>query len=179
MFLREPGSVPWWKRSEPMNGVAPSLSALCRHPDYSKSLYRFVFGGAGSLLLHVVFLQWRAVGSCREQSTSIHTTLSWWCAAFSWRWLLLRSAGTRSCVMWPSLFQHMWNLWTRDQTCVPCIGKWILSHCTTREIPKVSLKINWEPSTLFLLVLWAAVYGVAQSRTRLKWLSSSRSSKLV
>ena len=79
---------------------------------------------------------------------------------------------------WPSLFHDMWNLWTGDQTCVPCIGKWILSHCTTREIPEVSLKINWEPSTLFLLVLWADVYGVAQSRTRLKWLSTS-SRKLV
>ena len=79
---------------------------------------------------------------------------------------------------WPSLFHDMWNLWTGDQTCAPCIGKWILSHCTTREIPEVSLKINWEPSTLLLLVLWAAVYGVAQSRTGLKWLSSS-SRKLV
>ena len=179
MFLHEPGSVPLWKRSEPMNGVAPSLSSLCKHPDYSKSLYKFVFGGAGSLFLHVVFLQWRAVQSCREQTTSIQTTLSLRPVAFSsWWLLLLRSAGTRSCVTWPSLFQDMWNLWTGDQTCVPCIGRWILSHCTTREVPKVSLKINWKPSTLFLLVLWAAIYGVAQSQKLLSS-SSSSSSKLV
>ena len=68
-----------------MNGVAPSLSSLCKHPDYSKSLYKFVFGGAGSLFLHVVFLQWRAAGSCREQIASTQTTLSLQRAAFSLR----------------------------------------------------------------------------------------------
>ena len=25
--------------------------------------------------------------------------------------------------------------WTRDQTHIPCIGRWILIHCTTREVP--------------------------------------------
>ena len=24
---------------------------------------------------------------------------------------------------------------TRAQTCVPCIGRWILNHCATREVP--------------------------------------------
>ena len=38
--------------------------------------------------------------------------------------------------------RHVESSWTGDQTCVLCIGGWILSHCTTREVPKVSLKIN-------------------------------------
>ena len=25
--------------------------------------------------------------------------------------------------------------WTRDQVGIPCIGRWILNHCTTREAP--------------------------------------------
>ena len=29
--------------------------------------------------------------------------------------------------------QHMESSWTRAQTRVPCIGRWILNHCTTRE----------------------------------------------
>ena len=31
----------------------------------------------------------------------------------------------------------MWDLSspTRDQTCVPCIGRWILNHWTTRKAP--------------------------------------------
>ena len=28
---------------------------------------------------------------------------------------------------------------TRDQTCVPCIGKWIFNHWTTREVPYPAL----------------------------------------
>ena len=31
----------------------------------------------------------------------------------------------------------MWGLssLTRDRTCVPCTGKWILNHWTTRQVP--------------------------------------------
>ena len=29
---------------------------------------------------------------------------------------------------------HVGSSWTRDRTYVPFIGKWILIHCTTREI---------------------------------------------
>ena len=31
--------------------------------------------------------------------------------------------------------QHVESSWARDQICVPCIGRWILVHCTTREVP--------------------------------------------
>ena len=29
----------------------------------------------------------------------------------------------------------MESSWTRDQTCVPCIGRLILLHCATRKVP--------------------------------------------
>ena len=31
----------------------------------------------------------------------------------------------------------MWDLsfQARDQTCIPCVGKWILNHWTTRKVP--------------------------------------------
>ena len=32
--------------------------------------------------------------------------------------------------------QHVESFWTRDQTCVPCTGRLILIHCTTREVPQ-------------------------------------------
>ena len=28
----------------------------------------------------------------------------------------------------------MWNLQTRGRTHVPCLGRWVLSHCATREV---------------------------------------------
>ena len=34
--------------------------------------------------------------------------------------------------------QHMGSSQTRDQTCVPCIGRRILNHRTTREAPYVT-----------------------------------------
>ena len=30
--------------------------------------------------------------------------------------------------------RHVESSWTKDQTHVPCIGRWILNHSTTREI---------------------------------------------
>ena len=85
------------------------------------------------------------------------------CAGFSLWWLLLlRSMGSR-CVGFSScstLAQQLWlagsraqaqqlwhtglvapwhvgSSWTRDRTHVPCIGRRILNHCATREVPKL------------------------------------------
>ena len=33
--------------------------------------------------------------------------------------------------------RHVESSWTRDRTCVPCIGRWILNHWITREVPKL------------------------------------------
>ena len=85
------------------------------------------------------------------------------CVGFSLRWLLLlwsmgsRCVGFSSCDTWA---QQLWlagsrvqaqQLWctslvaprhvgssrTRERTRVPCIGRQILNHCTTREVPSV------------------------------------------
>ena len=43
----------------------------------------------------------------------------------------------------------MWDLsfLTRDRTCIPCIGRWILYHWTTREVPAFLLlnSMSWNP----------------------------------
>lgn len=55
-----------------------------------------------------------------------------------------------SCRAWTSLAQALggWTaehgpasaacglLWPRGGTCVPCSGRWILIHCTAKEVPK-------------------------------------------
>ena len=63
-------------------------------------------------------------------------------------WALL-SSEMRRLLITPLLWKHSWQeAWTtgslasgrvgssqtRDRTCVPCTGGWILSHCTTREV---------------------------------------------
>ena len=84
---------------------------------------------------------------------------SLWCMGFSLQWLLLlqstgsRHAGFSSCGTWAQQLWHassraqaqqLWctglvaprhvgSSWARAQTHVPCIGRWILNHCATRE----------------------------------------------
>ena len=50
---------------------------------------------------------------------------------------------------------------TRDWTPVPCIGRWLLNHWTTSEVPIVDLHILWIPESyhifelqIFCLGLW-------------------------
>ena len=42
-----------------------------------------------------------------------------------------------SCGAWALLLQGMWDLnsMTRERTHIPCIGRWILNHWTTRKVP--------------------------------------------
>ena len=72
-----------------------------------------------------------------------------WCAGFwSQRLLLLQSTGPRCLVssscstqspkLWCTLLVAPWHVgssWTREWTLVSCIGRWILHHWTTREVP--------------------------------------------
>ena len=36
--------------------------------------------------------------------------------------------------------QHVGLLWSRDRTHVPCIGRWILNHWTTKKVPHLLFK---------------------------------------
>ena len=46
-----------------------------------------------------------------------------------------------------SLSHGLWDLssLTRDQTCVPCIGRQILNHWTSRDVPQLLLLIKQRP----------------------------------
>ena len=89
----------------------------------------------------------QAFASCGEQG--LHPRCS---EGFSlWHLLLLRSTGStrtgfRSCSLWSlkylgctglAVLQHVESSQTRDQTHVPCIGRQIPNHWTTREAPDV------------------------------------------
>ena len=49
----------------------------------------------------------------------------------------LSSCGAHAQYLWRTGLvapRHVGSSWTRAQTRVPCIGRWILNHCTTREV---------------------------------------------
>ena len=52
--------------------------------------------------------------------------------------------------------QHVGSSWTRDRTCVPCIGRRILIHCATREDPPLSLIAD----NLQLILFWGVLHYV-------------------
>ena len=86
-----------------------------------------------------------------------------WCLGFSLQWLLLlQSTGSRragsvvvacglsSCGSQAYLLCGMWDT---AQTHVPCIGRWILNHCATREVPQCCLLITFINTHSFLFLI--------------------------
>ena len=131
---------------------------------HEQTVKKVCFGCAGSCWVHVAFFS--SCGGERGLLSSSGTWLS------SRRLLLLQSAAARvwaqqvCCVvartvphaltLTPSFFffwlQGMWDLssQTRDQTCVLCIGRWILNHWTTRQVPQTNFLANLIPARLGL-----------------------------
>ena len=77
------------------------------------------------------FLQLRGVGAtlCCGAWTSL-------CNGFSRCGALLQDAWASIAVThaaYLAALLQVGSTWTRDQTCVVCIGRWILNHWTTRE----------------------------------------------
>ena len=112
--------------------------------------FAFFFGCVGSSLLQAGFLQlWRAGATlCCSMRAS-------YCGGFSLQSTDSRHTGFSSCGSWAQQLwltgsraqaqqlwhtglvapQHVGSSRTRARTHVPCIGRQILNHCTTREVP--------------------------------------------
>ena len=77
------------------------------------------------------------------------------CAGFLWWLLLLQSIGSRlvgSVIVMHGLvaLQYGGPSWTRDQTFVSCIGRWVLNHWITTEVQK-NLFLKCHPVKLTVL----------------------------
>ena len=128
-------------------------------------IYVFIFGCVGSSLLRSGPLQLRRAGASPR------------CSAWLSRCSGLSRCGARAPGAWASAFvahrlqrlwfagsrpqaQQLWRLglvaprqvgssWIRDRSRVPCIGRWTLSHCATREVP-VTFLVAFFSSLLLL-----------------------------
>ena len=45
--------------------------------------------------------------------------------------------------------QHVGSSWTRDRARVPCIGRRILNHCATREVPPPTVSLHDAATLIF------------------------------
>ena len=139
-----------------------SLWCLGSIASYPASSAVFIFN---YLCIHFLFLVVPGLCCCAWAfSSCVSGGYSWQHTGFSLPWHLLswsicsRSAGYGSsvvlglsCSMVPGIF------WTRDWTCAPCIGRWILNHCTPREVLLCFKLLTWKwKLTLFHLITWLA-----------------------
>ena len=118
-------------------------------------IYLFIFGCVGSSLLCEGFLQLRRAGATlhRGARASHYRGLSC-CGA--------QAPDAQAQQLWltgPAAPRHVGSSRTGARTRVPCIGRWILNHCATREallfVLYVSMLvplINHKSSTLLWLV---------------------------
>ena len=113
-------------------------------------MYLFIFGCVGSSLLHAGFLQLQRAGATLRCSAWASDCSGFSCCGTqALGHLGFSSCGTRAQQLWlkgsTAQAQQLWRTglvslwhvgssWTRDLTGVPCIGRWILKHCTTREV---------------------------------------------
>ena len=104
-------------------------------------IYLFIYFWLWSLLLRLVSLQLRQAGAtlrCGVRASH--------CGGFSC--CRARALGMRASVVWLAGLvapRHVGSSRTMARTRVPCIGRQILNHCTTREARKlVSLDLTSE-----------------------------------
>ena len=84
----------------------------------------------------------------------------------------------------PLQYSCLENLWTEEPGGLQSMGSLRVGHNWATSLSLFTFmpwRRKWQPTPVFFLenprdggAWWAAVYGVAQSWTRLKWLSSSR-----
>ena len=63
---------------------------------------------------------------------------------------------------------HVGSSQTKDRTCVSCIGRWILIHCATREVPIIlfllSVILKGKRKAARVLSLISSVLGLSCSK---------------
>ena len=110
-----------------------------------KLIYLLIFDCTGSLLLHVGFSL-----AAVEGVTLLCSVQASHCGGFSYCVAWTQEHRLSGCSTQAQWLQHTgldasWHVGssqTRDRTCVPCIGGWILNHRITREVPHCMIFIT-------------------------------------
>ena len=106
-----------------------------------------------SKFIYLIYLFLAVLGLCCCAGLSLVAASggysSLWCAGFSLRWLLLlRSTDSRHVGLVAP--RHVGSSRTRARTPVPCIGRRILNHWTTREALWESFELSYHVRKVML-----------------------------
>ena len=116
-------------QSKKLGCTIGSSIAACNHLN-TLFFFFFFFDWVGSSLLRTGFLQLRQAGAILHCSAWASPCSCFSCCG-------ARALGTRASVVVGLVApQHVGSSRTRAQNRVPCIGRWILNHCATREVLK-------------------------------------------
>ena len=116
------------------------------------------FGCVGSPLLHKGFLY-----SCSKWEFPFFVVLQLLNGVASLVEPELQGIGFSSCGAWAQLW-YVGSSWTRDQTCVPCIGRQILNHWTTKEVPTMFLALEFHSLLDSVLQVLYTLFLILQNR---------------
>ena len=127
-------------------------------------MYLFIFGCVGSSLLRTGFLQLWRVGAtlhcgawashcgglscCRAQALGVRASVV---AACGLQQLWLVGSRAQAQQLWRTGLvapRHVGSSRTRDRTRVSCIGRQILNHCATREVPSCTILYFHQQCTI-------------------------------
>ena len=142
----------WFSYVEPTLHSCNKSDLVMVSNAFLKSIYLFIFGCTGSWFLQVVASQGYSLLRCTgfslwwlllQQSTGFrHTGFSIvpreFCSCGRWPPGFSGSRVHRFCSYgtWALVApQHAESFWTRNWTCIPCIGRQILIHCATKKVP--------------------------------------------
>ena len=127
---RKPGSVPGWGRSPGVRNGNPLQYSCLANPVDRGAWWASLWGHKESdMIKHAILKCWappvaehrlQACGLQQSQCTGLVVALVLW----SRGWIVVAHRLSCSVACWIFL----------DWNCVPCIGRWILIHCTTREV---------------------------------------------
>ena len=156
LVLKTQLSISWWFLEffafDWCLRIKDSYMHIQKSEHTSKIFFHFII-----FLLHWVFTaEWTfsSYGS-KDYSSLQCTDFSLWCHLLLWS-TGSGYSGFSSCLTQVQQLQHacwvapwlMESSWTRDWTCVPCIGRRTLNHCTAREVHKLTFH------SLCFFILW-------------------------
>ena len=113
---------------------------------FNNAQWCFLFGFVGSSLLCKGFSLIAVSGGC-SWSQYLGLSRQWLLSLWSIGSAVTTAGSRAQAQLWRTGLAapgHVGSSWTRDQTRVPCVGRWVLIHRATREVPYWLILYDWK-----------------------------------
>ena len=136
-WMEEPGRLQSWGREE--SGTTEATQQQQQQVFVAASGLSLAAVSEGYSLLHNKIIRLLITWRLSLQGTdSRYTDFSSYGTQAPQLWL--PGFRVQAQKLWPMSLVALWHVessQTKDETCDPCIGRWIFMHCTTREVQEL------------------------------------------